>query len=166
MAQNVGASAVSPDELKTFPVFPVSIIATHGFCKKGHFDLIQVGLLWKKSRDSQLILSCGVTQNWRYRPLSDELLKSRSLTALIFTQQFLSSKLAGEVRISSAFMGGIFRRYLPTRAKWRWDMKMLNWPQLFTRWITLSIGEISIRWIAQLVFLILMKKVDSDLSGG
>ena len=58
MAQNVGASAVSPDELKTFPVFPVSIVATHGFCKKGHFDLIQVGLLWKKSRDSQFIMQC------------------------------------------------------------------------------------------------------------
>ena len=61
-----------------------------------------------------LNLSRGVTQNWWYRPQSDELLKSRSLTALIFTQQFLSSELAGEVRISSAFMGGIFRQYLPT----------------------------------------------------
>ena len=58
MAQNVGASAVSPDELKTFPVFAVSIVATHGFCKKGHFDLMEVGLLWKKSRDSQFIMRC------------------------------------------------------------------------------------------------------------
>ena len=58
MAQNVGASAISPDELKTFPVFPVSIVATHGFCKKGHFDLMEVGLLWKKSRDSQFIMRC------------------------------------------------------------------------------------------------------------
>ena len=89
-------------------------MATHGFCKKGHFDLIEVGLLWKKKNHVILNLSRGVTQNWWYCPQSDELLKSRSLTALIFTQQFLSSELAGEVRISSAFMGGIFRQYLPT----------------------------------------------------
>ena len=68
----------------------------------------------EKKNHMILNLSRGVTQNWWYCPLSDELLKSRSLTALIFTQQFLSSELAGEVRISSAFMGGIFRQYLPT----------------------------------------------------
>ena len=27
-------------------------------CKKGHFDLIEVGLLWKKSSDSQFIMRC------------------------------------------------------------------------------------------------------------
>ena len=37
------------------------------------------------------------------------------------------------------------------------------WPQLFKRWITLSTGWISIHWIAQLVFLILINWIEIHL---